>query len=189
MARVSETGGRHQRSFSGLLGALLVTVLVIIGFVTFREVTRDNVALAPEPVEYLSAVRYAQEQEFRVAYPAELPEGWFVRDVELQTGRSPVWDLDILTDETRYVGVHQEAGTVDDVVARLVDEQAVPGDPVRLPGAAVEEWSTFTDEGGDYAVVAQLRGRGNGGQVLIVFGSAGAQPIRDLAASLTFDDR
>ncbi|MDP3894744.1 DUF4245 family protein, partial [Nocardioides sp.] len=129
------------------------------------------------------------EQGFAVAYPARLPDGWLARDVYVRPGTAPIWNLDLLTAETRFVGIHQEVGDVDDVVARLVDEQAVLGEPVTLPGASVEEWSTFTDEGGDYALVAELGRRRNDGQVLIVYGTAGEQPIRDLAASLTFEDR
>lgn len=189
MSLVSESGGRHQRSFSGLVGALVVTVLVILAFVAVRGLARDNTAVTPQPVEYLSAVRYAQEQGFSVAYPPRLPEGWLARDVDVRPGAAPVWNLDLLTGEPRFVGIHQEVGTVDDVVSRLVDEQAVLGEPVTLPGASVEEWSTFTDEGGDYALVAELDGPRNDGEVLIVYGTAGEQPIRDLAASLTFADR
>ena len=66
MARVSETPGtgaeppapapsapsgspapRYQRSTGGLVGALLVTVLVILGFVGFRALNRDQPDVKP----------------------------------------------------------------------------------------------------------------------------------------------
>ena len=48
--RVSQPS--YQRSASGLVGALLVTLLVIGAFVAFRALNRDELEVGPEAVDY-----------------------------------------------------------------------------------------------------------------------------------------
>ena len=47
---------RHQRSMAGMIGAMLITLLVILGFVALRGFTRDQVETEVPPVDYLDAV-------------------------------------------------------------------------------------------------------------------------------------
>ena len=70
---VSQQPGRYQRSTSGMVGALLVTLLVILAFVAFRALNRSNLDVKPERVDYLAQVRYAQQAGSEVVYPARLP--------------------------------------------------------------------------------------------------------------------
>ena len=53
---MSEQGGRYQRSFAGMIGALLITLLVIGAFVAFRALNRDELDGGPKPVDYLETV-------------------------------------------------------------------------------------------------------------------------------------
>ena len=67
---------------------------------------------------------------------------------------------------------------VADLIDELVDEDAVEGDPVRLSTGT--EWRTFTDAGGDFALA-----REQGGESLVVFGTADPQVVTDFASTLT----
>lgn len=185
---VSKQGGRYQRTFPGLIGALLVTLVVIAAFVATRALTRDQVEVEPDRVNLASAVDYATSRGVTVVRPGELPEGWFARDVTLQAGDDPVWSLDLLTDEERYVGIHQESTSVSRLVARLVDPEAEEEGraPVRGPlRGAVDQWRVFSDAGGDVALVGELDHPSvPEGQVLVVVGTAGEATIRELATGL-----
>ncbi|HET7070318.1 MAG TPA: DUF4245 family protein, partial [Nocardioides sp.] len=73
--------GRYQRSPSGMVGALIVTLLVILAFVGFRALNRSDLDVKPEHVDYLAQVRYAQQAGSEVVYPARLPRGWYATNV------------------------------------------------------------------------------------------------------------
>jgi len=77
MGATSGQPGRYQRSSSGMVGALLVTLLVIGAFVAFRACNRTDLVVDPEHVDYLTQVGFAQEAGDQVVYPASLPTGWF----------------------------------------------------------------------------------------------------------------
>ena len=44
---MSEQPGRYQRSMSGMVGALLVTILAIVAFVGFRAFTGSDLDVKP----------------------------------------------------------------------------------------------------------------------------------------------
>jgi hypothetical protein len=180
MAPVSDTPGRYQRSFPGLLGAMIVTLLVIGAFVAFRAFNRDNAAVPPEPVEWRSPVRYLQQTGVSVVYPSVQPAGWTATSANYRPDTHLEWDLGFLTDRGEFVGLHEEDASVATLVSDLVDVKAVEGDPVTLHGPVARTWRTYSDSGGDYALVAEL-----GPETLVVFGTAEPQVIRDFAESLT----
>ena len=62
------------------------------------------------------------------------------------------------------------------------NDAAKEGEPVTLDSPLADEWRSFTDSGGDYALVAEV----DDGIVLVV-GTAPEQEIQDLTASLTMD--
>ena len=74
--------GRYQRSIAGGVGSLIVLVVVVLAFVAFRAVFRDNDAVDVEPVDYLAVVAPAQEAGIRIVYPPSLPEGWTATSVD-----------------------------------------------------------------------------------------------------------
>ena len=53
MGPMSGQAGRYQRSFSGMVGAMVVLLVVIGGYVAFRAVNRNDVA---DPVRVGSVV-------------------------------------------------------------------------------------------------------------------------------------
>ena len=190
MAGVSEQAGRYQRSFPAMVGALIVVIGVIVAFVAFRAVNRDDLEIKPESVDYLATVRALQQGGGGpVVYPPTLPEGWIATAAAYNA--DGVWGISLLSGEDHFVGIRQAAvdpgtdaaSTLDDLVTTYVDADAQEGDPVSLDSTLAPEWRSFTDDGGDYGLAAET----DAGVVLVV-GTAPQQRIRDLTASLTTDD-
>ena len=170
----------YQRSASGLVGALLVTLLVIGVFVAFRALNRDELEVGPEAVDYREQAGLAQEAGLDVVYPRDLPEGWQATNVEVAPGERPVWGVSLLTDDQRYVGIRQEDDQLDDLLSTYVDEDVVARPDVRIEGSVAEEWQVFEDDGGDLAYAADL-----GDEIVMVYGSAGEEDLRLVLERLT----
>jgi hypothetical protein len=164
-----------------MIGAMIVVVVLIVAFVLFRALNRNDPSIDPEHVDYLDTVRgVARGGGDPVAYPPTLPDGWFATSASF--GPGGVWSLSLLTDEEHFVGVRQSRGThsVDDLVTTYVDGAADEGDPVTLDSPLAPTWRSFTDDGGDYALVAEV-----GDSIVLVVGTAPEQEIADVTASLT----
>lgn len=176
---MSEQTARYQRSMSGMIGALVVTLVAITGFVAWRAVSRDDLAIEPDAVDYLASVRYLQDAGESVVYPPSLPSGWVATSARYRTGRDLGWNLGLLTPDEGFVGLRQEDASVEQLVGDYIDKDAEEGAPVVLKSPLATSWRSFTDSGGDYGLVAEV-----GQETLLVFGSAHPQEIRELAASL-----
>jgi hypothetical protein len=181
---VSAQPGRYQRSTSGMVGALIVTVLVILAFVAFRALNRSDLEVKPEKVDYLAQVRYAQEAGTDVVYPARLPRGWDATQVTFSPGRPPELELSMLTGDGEYVGFVASPASPPELLTTYVDPHPDSGAPLTVAGSVVSRWNTWTDAGGDTALVAQ-RGHGSSEESLLVFGSAPRAELEELAAALT----
>lgn len=181
MSQVSPTGRPgYQRSASGLVGAMVVLVLIVIGIVVFRGAFRETPSYEPEPIDYLALVTSVQQQGMKPAYPPALPAGWYVKDASFRPGDRPVLDLAMTTDAGRFAGLHEEDRGVDDLVDTYVGGDATEGEELRLDGAVARTWRTFSDPGGDHAFAAEV-----GGQTVLVYGSAPEGELRSLVESLT----
>jgi hypothetical protein len=187
MGRMSETtrspgAGRYQRSSGGLVGAMVVTVLVVLAYVGFRSINSDNEPTPIQAVDYQAMVRAGRaDHKLLVMAPSSLPTGWKATSADYQTGTQPTWHLGMLTDHGKYVGVEEALGGVQDLVEEHVDPDAVQGKSVTIGG---ETYQTWTDAGGDYAVSRSLRVSGEIQEAWLVVGSAPGATIRDLAGSL-----
>jgi len=150
---MSERAGRYERSFPGMVGAMIVLVLVVVGFVVFRDAGREEPVTSVEPVDYREPARYARDQvDFVLLAPKDLPDGWVATSVRYSAGDEPSWHLGMLTKDRRYVGVEQERRAASDMIDDFVDEDASRGDDVTVGG---ETWQTWTDSGDDTALVRQ----------------------------------
>jgi hypothetical protein len=183
-ARV-EQPGRYQRSPAGMVGALIVTLLVISAFVAFRAFNRTDLDVKPERVDYLSQVRFAQQDAARsgadLVYPARLPSGWYATDITFSPdGTRPEVRLSMLTAGNQYVGFVQSPLSLPVLLATYVDPHPQAGPSVTVPRAIVPRWNTWTDAGGDTALAAQ-----HGHESLLVFGTVSQAQLEQLAASLT----
>lgn len=179
----SGASGRYQRSTSGMVGALLVTLLVILAFVALRACNRTNLEVSPERVDYLAQIGYAQQAGARVVYPASLPSGWYATQMTFDQGRRPDLSLSMLTPDDQYVGFVQSSAPPLDVLGQYVDPNPTAAQPAHLPGSvdgSVSRWSVWTDNGGDTALVAR-----HDGETLMVFGTATRAQLEQLASNLT----
>jgi hypothetical protein len=172
--------GRYPRTTGGLLGAIIVLVLVVVAIVLVRGTFRETPTYEPEPIDYLALVTSVQQAGLTPAYPAELPDGWYVKDAAFTSGDRPVLDLAMTTADERFAGLHQEDRSVDELVATYVGGDATEGDEVRVEGTVALEWQTFSDPGGDHAFAAEL-----GEETVLVYGSAPEDELRALVESLT----
>jgi hypothetical protein len=181
---MSEQPGRYQRSASGMVGALIVTVLVILAFVGFRALNRSDLDVKPQRVDYLAQVHYAQQAGSQVVYPAHLPSGWYATQITLSPGKPPQLELSMLTGEGGYVGLVQSPQSLGELLTTYVDPHPQAGSPATVDGSVVTHWGTWTDASGDTALAAH-RGHGSSQESLLVFGSASRAQLEQLAATLT----
>ena len=154
-----------------------MVLLVVLGaYLAFRALTREDLEVEPETVDYLEAVGFAQDADLTVVYPPTVPEGWQATSVESQPGTQ--WGIGFLTPDG-FAGVHQSEGSSTSLLETYIDEEPVEGDPVTIAGS---EWDTWTDDGGDIAYLGEVDG-----QQVLVYGSASPAALQSLAASLTTD--
>ncbi len=182
-----ERPSRYDRSFGGLLAAMVVTVLFVAAYVGFRALTRDQPDLEPD-VDYASCVAYLQEADVSVVYPDELPSGWRASVIHFARGTPPAWRLGLLTDDDEFVGVVQEQADVDDLLEQYVDENPSHGEdaaPDNSLGAT--SWQTWSDAGGDHAFSTELSSGPLAGESLLVYGSAPVADQEALLRALTLD--
>jgi hypothetical protein len=182
-----ERPSRYDRSFGGLLAAMLVTVLFVGGYVGFRALTRDQPELDPD-VDYASCVAYLQEAGVTVVYPRELPSGWRANVIHYAPGNPPGWRIGLVTDQDEFVGVVQQQEDVDDLLTQYVDESPRQGDDASPEnGLGATSWQTWSDAGGDHAFSTELSSGPLAGQTLLVYGSAPVADQEILLRALTLD--
>lgn len=177
---MSEKPGRHERSFSGLMGAMIVTLLFVMAFVGWRALFRADVDNDPEPVEWRESVTLAQQAGLDVVHPQELPEGWIATTVDLRAGDIPRWGMGVLTDDGDYIGIRQEDATIEQLVSVYIDEDYVPGEPVRLDSDVATTWETWSDAGGDHGFSTEV-----GDDAVLVYGSAPVEDVESYVELLT----
>lgn len=175
--------GRYQRSVTGLVVSLVVTVVGIGALLYFMGIFRNDFETKPEAIDYLETVQAAQQAGLTAVYPAQLPDGWIVTGADVEAGDEPVFMLRMLTDDNRFVGVRSEDASVTALLSVWVDEDAEVAEGFTVPDAVptplAREWKGYTDDGGDTAYAAEL-----GEQTLLVFGSAPAADLQDLIGVL-----
>ena len=170
---------RYQRSFGGMVGALVISLVVIAGYVAFRASTRDDLDVRPPSVDYREAVRALHDAGTDVVHPTSLPSGWRVTSVDSRPGARLVWGMGILT-PSGFAGLREEDRPLDELVKQYVDTHATESADTTLGGDLGGDWKTFEDSGGDEAY-----GLERPQDTLLVYGSASEADLRRLAESLT----
>ncbi len=174
---MSERPGRYQRSFPGMIGALLVLLVVVGGFVLLRDINRNDPASPVEPIDVAGPAEYARSAaDFPLLAPETLPEGWIATSVRFTEGNRQAWHIGTLTDEERYVGLEQAERPLSAMVEEHVDEEAVQGEDVTIDGVV---WQTWTDEGDDLALVRQ-----ESGVTTLLVGRVPQETFEELLATL-----
>ena len=167
---------RYTRSFGGMTGALIVTVIAVLAFVAWRGLFRTDVDDTPVAVDWQESVELAQQADLRVVHPRELPAGWTATSTELAAGDDPRWSLGVLTDDGLFVGIRQQDTSVDALVEQYVDERAEPGDDASVASDITGTWQTWSDSGGDHGFSTEV-----GDDAVLVYGSA---PVEEIEAYL-----
>jgi uncharacterized protein DUF4245 len=182
-----EQPSRYNRSFGGLLAAMVATVVLVVAYVGFRALTRDQPDIEPR-VDYASCVAYLQDADLAVVHPASLPSGWAANSIHFEPGQPPSWRLGMVTDDDEFVGVVQQQEDVDDLLDHYVDAGPQQGQDAS-PGNAlgVTSWQTWSDRGGDHAFSAELGAGPLAGQTLLVYGSAPVADLETIVGLLTLD--
>lgn len=165
---------------AGLMGAMLVSLLAIGGYVGFRALNRNNVEVRPEPIELADAVAVGVEAKSNPVYPDPVPKGWIATSFDTGSLDQPAWGLGLHTDDGRFAGIRREDASLDELLETYVDESADQGADVTIDSALASRWQTWTDDGGDTAYATEV-----GEGWLLVYGSAPAEDLRDLASVLT----
>lgn len=148
---MSQQAGRYQRSAAGLIGAMLVLVVFLVGWVALRNLTSNDPAGPVRAIEYAEDAATARTvADFELLAPQRLPEGWRATSVRFERPPASHWHLGVLTDRDRYVGLEQGKASVATMVEEYVDESADRGQPVDVAG---RRWTTYEDDGGDLALV------------------------------------
>ncbi|HEX5089834.1 MAG TPA: DUF4245 family protein [Nocardioides sp.] len=186
MSEPRERPSRYDRSFGGLIAALIATVLFVTAYVGFRAFIREQPDVEPESVNYLSCVSDVQGAGSTVVYPIALPAGWLDTSVAYERGESPSWRIGILTDREQFVGVVQQDEDAEDLVRTYVDKNAIPGDDASpANGLGATTWRTWSDRGGDHAFATVLDSGPLAGETLLVYGSASVAEQEALIDLLT----
>lgn len=181
MDPVSEQPSRYTRSFNGMVGALIVTILFVLAFVGWRALFRDDVDAVAPTVDWQESVQLADEAGLAVVRPSGLPEGWQATSVDLvAVGDEPRWGLGVLTADGDYIGIRQQDMSADDLARRYVDEEPVEGDEASVASDVASTWQTWSDDSGDHGFSTEL-----GDETLLVYGSAPVEQIEDYIGLLT----
>ncbi|HNM97300.1 MAG TPA: DUF4245 domain-containing protein [Marmoricola sp.] len=179
---MSQQPGRYQRTTSGLVGAMIVTLLAVGGFVGFRALNRND---ASRPVPTVPASQVAQVAKAARAdgliapLPVPLPQGWRITSLSYRPGVAPTWHVGMLTADQQYVGIEERRESVGDMVTKYVDKRATKGSTRALEG---RQWQTWTDDGGDYALTSRI-----GQFTYLVGGSAARKDVETLLAALNLN--
>ncbi|WP_372728345.1 DUF4245 domain-containing protein [Nocardioides sp.] len=175
---------RYPRTANGLIGSMIVTVLLVGGFVALRSLATNDLEVKPTAVDYLSVVAPAQESGFAIVYPPQLPNGWMATSVDYTPGSRPAWGVGMLTENGRFAGLRQEDRSLDELLETYVDDEAIEGDPVNVEGSVAPVWRSFSDDGGDHAFAAEV-----GDEIVLVYGSADVEALLALLERLTAEAR
>jgi hypothetical protein len=159
---------------------MIVLVLVVLGIVIYRGAFRNTPEYEPDHLDYRSLVVSIQQAGLTPVYPADLPDGWYVKDASFDAGERPVLDLALTTADDHFAGLHEEDEGLDQLVDTYVGTDATEGDPVALDSEVAPRWRTFSDPGGDHGYAAEV-----GEQFVLVYGSAPEDELTTLVESLT----
>lgn len=140
---------RYELPTMAMVGAMLVTVTLVAGFVLFRGALRDNDAVPVPTVEYAHLLQSGKEDgRLLMLSPRPMPSGWRATSARYTGGAGARWHLGILTSNEKYVGIEEARSSVDDLVARAVRD-AEKGEPVSIDGV---DWQSWRGGTGDYVL-------------------------------------
>jgi hypothetical protein len=182
VSQIERPGRRPPQTFGAMTGALVFLVLVILAWVVFRAVTSDHKATPIRTVDWTAWVKAGRtEQSLALYAPPKLPAGWRATSVNYAGGSQAQWHLGMLTDRGKYVGIEESRSTTRKLVEQYVDPEAVRGKDVEVGG---ETWQTWSDSGGDHALVRSVEVDGRPYESVLVGGSADQATVERFVGAL-----
>ena len=183
MSETTGRPGRYSRTSGGLVGAMIVTVLMVVAFASVRGLVFGDRSSEVESVDWQAQVRAGRaDGKLTVPAPRSLPEAWRATSAVYLTGTAPSWRMGVVTGDDRYLGIYERLSSIDDLVEDHVGDEAVKGEDVTVSG---ETWQSFSDPGGDYALVRRVEEPQGGTGTVLVVGTVPRTEVRDYVAGLT----
>lgn len=173
---------RAERSVAGMFVALAVAVAAAGGWYFLAKPNSKDVNPVPTVPWKIWVSAGAADHKLALQVPLELPKGWRSTSADYQTGVSPHFTLGLLTSAGKFVGLEESLDPSRDLLSQYVDKNAAQGRDVTVGGFV---WQTWTDAGGDYALIRTVRATDGNQQRILVYGSAPDAQIRAYAATLT----
>jgi hypothetical protein len=165
-----------------MTGALVFLLLVVAAWVGVRALTSNHDPTPVRTVDWAAWVKAGRaDQLLAVHAPQRLPAGWRATSVQYAGGREPAWHLGMLTERGRYVGIEESLASTRSLVEQYIDEDAVRGKDVVVAG---ETWQTWSDSGGDHALVRSVQVDGRPYESVLVGGSAAQSVVEQFVATL-----
>lgn len=182
MSQIERPGRRPPQTFGAMTGALVFLVLVVLGWVVFRAVTSDQKPTPVPTVDWAAWVKAGRAEQVLALYaPPTLPSGWRATSVNYAGGSQAQWHLGMLTDRGKYVGIEESRSTTRKLVEQYVDPNAVRGKDVEVGGTT---WQTWSDSGGDHALVRSVEVDGQPYEAVLVGGSADQATVERFVGTL-----
>lgn len=175
----------YQTSLAGLVGAMLLCLLLIVGYIGLRAFTREDLVTTPTALDYVPVVKQYQESGETVLYPRTLPDGWLATSLDNTPGQRPTFGLGFLTASTngQFVGYKWADISPSSLVERAMGDDAREGERVTLDtpefGSEWTEWTRNADVG--YTVQYPA----TDGRTLLVWGTLEKKVMVDFINSLT----
>lgn len=182
VSQIERPGRRPPQTFGAMTGALVFLVLVVLGWALFRALTSDHKSTPVRTVDWAAWVKAGRAEQALALYaPPELPAGWRATSVDYVGGNQPQWHLGMLTDRGKYVGIEESRLTTRKLVEQYIDPNAVRGKDVEVDGTT---WQTWSDSGGDHALVRSVQVDGRPYESVLVGGSADQATVERFVGSL-----
>ena len=124
---MSRDSRAYKRSVNGMVGALIVTVLVVLAFVAFAGCHATTWTASRKPSTTWRASSSRSRRTSRSSTPAAAG-GLDGHQRRARRRRRPAWGLGVLTDDGGSSGSGRRTTSVDDLVDAYVDEDAEDGD-------------------------------------------------------------
>lgn len=168
---------RYELPLTSMVGAMIVTLALVAGYVAFRGLLRDNAETPVQTVEYAHLLQNGKEDgRLQMLSPRPMPSGWRATSARYTSGAGARWHLGILTSSEKYVGIEEAILPVNDLLEESVKGEAEGGDEVTIDG---DTWREWRGETGDYVLT-----RTAGDTSILVRSTAPASVVRGFVERL-----
>lgn len=169
---------RYELPITSIVGAMLVVLVVVIGFVAVRAVLRDNDAVPVRTVDYNHLIAEGKaDGRLSMLSPRPMPAGWRATSARYRGGVNAHWHLGVLSSGEKYVGLEQARESVEELIAASVKGEPAKGAPIEIGG---RQWQQWRVPKGDYVLTCT-----DGDAAVLLRGSAPAIEIQAYAARLS----